>query len=92
MIQRARLPIYSLLLVIFAGCQDARLVRVEVPVAYRLRPPEALMQDAPRPAVDWLSPLDPEAGVCLSGDGARALRGYIVDLEGRLRIWQSWAE
>jgi len=75
-----------------AGCAaEPRMVRVEVPVAIDRKPPEGLLEPAERPPVLWLAPGAPGAAVCLPEGGVRALRGYIVDLEGRDEIWRSWA-
>ena len=70
-----------------------RPVTVYMPVPVERTPPAALRAAVQTSAaIQWLSPLDESVSVCLSSEGAQALREFTWNLLIRIEAWKAWAE
>ena len=42
------------------------------------------------PTSVFVAPIDPGVSSCLTPDGERALKRFLLDLRTRLQAWQAW--
>lgn len=65
-------------------------IEVQIPVAVRRTPPEALLAPITAPSPVFVSPDDPLATSALTPEGEKALRGLILTYQGWIAASQAW--
>lgn len=91
----ARYLVTALILALLAGCGTSPIKEVKVPVYVVAEPPTGLLAPVvPKDEVlpQFLRPTAPDAALCLSPEGFKALQRVLIYYDARVSAWESYAQ